>query len=44
MTKFRGRKTPDEGADTPLYLALLPESATEPKGKFVMDRKIKELR
>lgn len=23
------------GAETPLYLALLPEGAAEPKGKFV---------
>ena len=44
MTKFRGRKTIDEGADTPLYLALLPEGATHPKGNFVMDKKIKEWR
>ena len=31
--------TPDEGADTPTYLALIPQDATEPKGKFCKLRK-----
>ena len=33
MSSFRGKPT-DEGAITPLYLALLPENAQGPKGKF----------
>ena len=28
------------GADTPFYLATLPEGATEPNGQFIVDRKI----
>lgn len=33
-------KTIDEGADTPLYLALLPPNTKSPKGAFVSDRAI----
>ena len=33
--------TPDEGADTPLHLALLPASAKEPRGEFWYLRKEK---
>ncbi len=32
-------KSLDEGADTPLYLALLPPNAEGPKGKFLAERK-----
>lgn len=32
--------TPDEGADTPIYLALLPANVNEPKGCFVKSRKV----
>uniref|UniRef100_C3ZGZ6 Carbonyl reductase [NADPH] 1 n=1 Tax=Branchiostoma floridae TaxID=7739 RepID=C3ZGZ6_BRAFL len=40
-------KDPREGilincADTPVWLALLPENTLEPNGQFMMDRKIKE--
>ena len=28
------------GAETPVYLALLPENVNEPKGKFVKQKKI----
>lgn len=35
-----GGKSPDEGADTPLYLALLPPNTKSPKGVFVSDRTI----
>ena len=28
------------GADTPYYLATLPEGATEPHGEYVEDRKV----
>ncbi|XP_020338259.1 carbonyl reductase [NADPH] 1 [Oncorhynchus kisutch] len=33
-------KSPDEGAITPVYLALLPAGAGEPQGQFVMDKKV----
>ena len=42
MTSHKGHKTIDQGADTPLYCALLPEGCTSPKGNFVSDRTIKE--
>jgi carbonyl reductase 1 len=43
MTSHKGTKTIDEGADTPLYLSLLPANIDEPKGKFVSDRTVKAL-
>lgn len=33
-------KTPDQGAETPVYLALLPAGATEPHGKFVSEKQV----
>ncbi len=33
-------KSPDEGAVTPVYLALLPPGAKEPHGKFVSDKTV----
>ncbi|KAM5179919.1 carbonyl reductase [NADPH] 1-like [Mantella aurantiaca] len=33
-------KSPDEGAETPVYLALLPESADSPYGELVSDKKV----
>ncbi|KAM9365004.1 uncharacterized protein KZ484_011225 [Pholidichthys leucotaenia] len=33
-------KTPDEGAVTPVYLALLPPGATEPHGKLIADKTV----
>lgn len=41
MSSHKGTKTIDEGADTPLYLALLPANSTDPRGKFVSDRLVK---
>ncbi|KAL0203165.1 hypothetical protein M9458_001183, partial [Cirrhinus mrigala] len=32
-------KSPDEGAVTPVYLALLPAGAKEPHGQFVSEKK-----
>ncbi len=40
MSNHKGHLTPDEGADTPLYLALLPPNAAEPKGELVAVRKV----
>jgi len=37
MSSQRGAKTPDEGADTPVWLALLPLESTV-NGKFFADR------
>ncbi|XP_061163368.1 carbonyl reductase [NADPH] 1-like isoform X2 [Saccostrea echinata] len=40
MSSHKGPKTIDEGADTPIYLALLPEGAKSPAGDFVADREV----
>ncbi|CAB1328896.1 unnamed protein product, partial [Coregonus sp. 'balchen'] len=40
MTYPNGTKTPAEGADTPVYLALLPPATQEPQGEFVVDRQV----
>ncbi|XP_061197908.1 carbonyl reductase [NADPH] 1-like [Saccostrea echinata] len=41
MTSHKGHKTIDQGADTPLYLALLPPGTKSPSGNFVSERNIK---
>lgn len=33
-----GSRTVEEGAETPVYLALLPPDATEPQGQLVYDK------
>lgn len=33
-----GSRTVEEGAETPVYLALLPPDATEPQGQLVHDK------
>ncbi|KAM9320696.1 carbonyl reductase [NADPH] 1-like isoform 1-T1 [Gastrophryne carolinensis] len=33
-------KSPDEGAETPVYLALLPESIESPCGELVIEKKV----
>ncbi|KAM8851916.1 carbonyl reductase [NADPH] 1 [Synchiropus picturatus] len=40
MAGSKAPKSPDEGAITPIYLALLPPGATEPNGKFVSDKEV----
>ncbi|XP_076835617.1 carbonyl reductase 1-like [Brachyhypopomus gauderio] len=35
-------KSPEEGAETPVYLALLPEGAKEPHGQLVWDKIVQE--
>lgn len=42
MSSHKGHKTIDQGADTPLYLALLPPGTKSPAGNFVSERKIKK--
>jgi len=40
MSSHKGSLTPDQGAETPLYLALLPNNISEPKGKFVSKKRV----
>ncbi|XP_064456049.1 carbonyl reductase [NADPH] 1-like [Ornithodoros turicata] len=41
MTSHKGPLTPDQGADAPTYLALLPPNVESPRGEFVWyDRKV----
>ncbi|XP_036755215.2 carbonyl reductase [NADPH] 1-like [Manis pentadactyla] len=35
-------KSPEEGAETPMYLALLPSDAQGPHGQFVMEKKVEQ--
>lgn len=35
-------KSPEEGAETPVYLALLPSDAQGPHGQFVMEKKVEQ--
>jgi carbonyl reductase 1 len=43
MSSHKGTKTIDEGADTPVYLALLAPNINDPRGKFVSDRQVKDV-
>lgn len=38
MARDQGSRTVEEGAETPVYLALLPPDATEPQGQLVCDK------
>ena len=40
MTSNKGTGTPDQGADTPVYLATLDPYVKSPRGEFVAERKI----
>jgi carbonyl reductase 1 len=40
MTSHKGQLTPEQGAQTPIFLALLPENSDGPKGAFWADQKI----
>ncbi|XP_057162655.1 carbonyl reductase [NADPH] 1-like [Ursus arctos] len=42
MAGPRATKSPEEGAETPVYLALLPSDAEEPHGEFVMEKKVEK--
>ncbi|XP_045669502.1 carbonyl reductase [NADPH] 1-like [Ursus americanus] len=42
MAGPRATKSPDEGAETPVYLALLPSDAEGPHGEFVMEKKVEK--
>jgi len=40
MSSNRGIGTPEQGADTPVYLATLGANVRSPRGEFVAERKI----
>ncbi|GAB1300446.1 Carbonyl reductase [Apodemus speciosus] len=40
MAGPKAPKSPEEGAETPVYLALLPPDAEGPHGQFVQDKKV----
>jgi carbonyl reductase 1 len=40
MTSHKGPLTIDQGAETPLYCALLPPKVSEPKGEFLQNKKV----
>uniref|UniRef100_A0A6I8S0I2 carbonyl reductase (NADPH) n=1 Tax=Xenopus tropicalis TaxID=8364 RepID=A0A6I8S0I2_XENTR len=40
MAGSKAPKTPDEGAETPVYLALLPNNAHSPHGELVSEKKV----
>ncbi|XP_062867141.1 carbonyl reductase 1-like [Trichomycterus rosablanca] len=42
MAGSNAPKSPEEGAETPVYLALLPEGAKEPHGQLVWDKTVQE--
>ncbi|XP_071943368.1 carbonyl reductase [NADPH] 1-like [Antedon mediterranea] len=42
MTSHKGTKTPDEGAITPVYCALLPENSATPNGKHLSNKSVVE--
>jgi len=42
MAGPKAPKTPDEGAETPVYLALLPQGSAGPHGKYLSDKTVHE--
>nr|KAF6381406.1 carbonyl reductase 1 [Pipistrellus kuhlii] len=40
MTGLEAPKSPEEGAETPVFLALLPSDAEGPHGQFVLEKKV----
>ncbi|KAM6986650.1 carbonyl reductase 1-like [Aplochiton taeniatus] len=42
MAGSKAPKSPEEGAETPTYLALLPEGTKEPHGQLVWDKAVQE--
>jgi carbonyl reductase 1 len=40
MTSHKGPRTTDEGADTPIYLSLLPEGTKSPADDFAADKQV----
>ncbi|KAM9253083.1 carbonyl reductase [NADPH] 1-like [Dugong dugon] len=42
MAGPRATKSPEEGAETPVYLALLPSDAEGPHGQFVSEKRVRQ--
>ncbi|XP_053561922.1 carbonyl reductase [NADPH] 1-like [Bombina bombina] len=42
MAGPKAPKSPDEGAETPVYLALLPPNADSPHGQFVKEKEVRK--
>lgn len=42
MAGSNAPKSTEEGAETPVYLALLPDGAKEPHGQLVWDKTVQE--
>lgn len=42
MTGPKATKSPEEGAETPVYLALLPPDAEGPHGQFVQEKRVEQ--
>lgn len=42
MAGPKATKSPEEGAETPVFLALLPPDAEGPHGQFVMEKKVEQ--
>ncbi|XP_067663234.1 carbonyl reductase [NADPH] 3-like [Haliotis asinina] len=40
MSRYEGSLTEDQGADTPVYLSLLPPNAASPRGQFLAKRTV----
>lgn len=40
MSSNKGGGTLEQGADTPVYLAVLPVNVRSPRGEFVAERKV----
>ncbi|XP_046374061.2 carbonyl reductase [NADPH] 3-like [Haliotis rufescens] len=40
MSRYEGSLTVDQGADTPMYLSLLPRNAARPRGQFLAERTV----
>lgn len=42
MAGPKATKSPEEGAETPVYLALLPTDADGPHGQFVQEKRVEQ--
>lgn len=40
MSSHKGHKTPDQGAETPVFISLIPEGSTKPTGEFLSNKQI----
>ncbi|KAK7491169.1 hypothetical protein BaRGS_00017606 [Batillaria attramentaria] len=40
MSSHKGHKTIDQGAETPVMLALIPPNASSPRGQFLSEKKV----